>query len=267
MSFLIYPTPKMMPMQGMIGMGGGATNLFSKKKASGSNCYSVYFGGTSSKSWIKGADDSCWAAGTGDLSMECWLSIEGYSHYMNFVNTREAGGTTAGWTFSTESNNTLGWYTNGHTYSPAGSCSDDTWTHVLTTRESGTIRLIQDGVLKSSASNSQNYSNGLFTIGINCSGDDSSSAAGWYRGYISNMRYIVGSVPSDYSTTSTTAGDTIFTVPDEDLTSSSQGATSGHVKFLGLQDASSATTAAVACATISTGGHTSGVTVGHDGPF
>ena len=266
MSFLIYPTPKMMPMQGMIGMGGGATNLFSKKKASGSNSYSVYFGGTSSKSWIKGADDSCWAAGTGDLSMECWLSIEGYSHYMNFVNTRAAAGTTAGWTFSVESDNTLGFYSNGHQYTAAGSVGTD-WTHVMTTRQSGTLRLFQDGVLKSNASNSQNYSNGLFTIGINCSGDDSSSAAGWYRGYISNMRYIVGSVPSDYSTTSTTAGDTIFTVPDEDLTSSSQGATSGHVKFLGLQDASSATTAAVACATISTGGHTSGVTVGHDGPF
>ena len=267
MSFLIYPTPKMMPMQGMIGMGGGATNLFSKKKASGSNSYSVYFGGTSSKSWIKGADDSCWAAGTGDLSMECWLSIEGYSHYMNFVNTREAGGTTAGWTFSTESNNTLGWYTNGHTYSPAGSCSDDTWTHVLTTRESGTIRLIQDGVLKSSASNSQNYSNGLFTIGINCSGDDSSSAAGWYRGYMSNCRYVVGSVPDDYQTSSTTNGATIFTSPDEDLTTSSQGITSGHVKFLGLQNASSATATAAACATITTGSHTSAVTVGHEGPF
>ena len=266
MSFLIYPTPKMMPMQGMIGMGGGATNFISKKESS-FDSYSVYFGGTSSKSWIKGDDDSCWAAGTGDFSCECWLSIEGYSHYMNFVNTREAAGTSAGWTFSTESNDTLGWYSNGHTYSPAGLCVDDTWTHVLTTRESGTIRLIQDGVLKSSASNSQNFSNGLFTIGINCSGPDSSGAAGWYKGYMSNMRYIVGSVPSDYSTTSTTNGTTIFTVPDENLTSSSQGATSGHVKFLGLQDASSATTAAVACATISTGSHTSAVTVGHDGPF
>ena len=266
MSFLIYPTPKMMPMQGLIGMGGGATNFISKKKA-GSNSSSVYFGGTSSKAWIEGADNACWAGGSGDFSVECWLKAEQYSHYLNFVNTRDAAGTTAGWTFSIESNGTLGFYTNGHTYSPAGSVSDDTWTHVVTARQSGTIRLMQDGLLKSSASNSQNYTNGLFCMGINCSGPDSSSAAGWYRGYMSNCRYIVGSVPSDYQTSSTTAGDTIYTVPDENLTSSSQGATSGHVKFLGLQDASSATTAAVACATISTGSHTSGVTVGHDGPF
>ena len=265
MSFLIYPTPKMMPMQGMIGMGGGATNLFSKKKA-GSSSSSVYFNGTSSKAWIKGDDDSCWAAGTGDFSVECWLKAETYSHYLNFVNTRDAAGTTAGWTFSVESDNTLGFYSNGHQYTAAGSVGAD-WTHVMTTRQSGTLRLFQDGVLNSNSSNSQNFTNGLFCIGINCSGPGSSSAAGWYRGYMSNCRYVVGSVPDDYQTSSTTNGATIFTSPDEDLTTSSQGTTSGHVKFLGLQNASSATATAAACATITTGSHTSAVTVGHEGPF
>ena len=232
---------------------------------SGSN-YSVYFNGTTSKAWIEGADNACWAAGTGDFSIECWLKAETYSHYLNFVNTREAAGTTAGWTFSIESNNTLGFYSNGHQYSAAGSVGAS-WTHVVTARQSGTLRLFQDGVLRSNNSNSQNYTNGLFCIGINCSGPDSSSAAGWYRGYMSNCRYVVGSVPTDYQTSSTTNGASIFTSPTEDLTTSSQGATSGHVKFLGLQDGSSATASATACATISTGSHTSGVTVGHPGPW
>ncbi len=84
---------------------------------------------------------------------------------------------------------------------------------------------------------------------------------------MSNMRYVVGSVPDDYETSSTTNGATIFTSPTEDLTTSSQGATASDVKFLGLQDGSSATASAAACATISTGSHTSGVTVGHDGPW
>ena len=64
MSFLIYPTPKMMPMQGMIGMGGGATSLFSKPPASGSTeggDYSIYFNGTTSKSFITCEDDDAFA--------------------------------------------------------------------------------------------------------------------------------------------------------------------------------------------------------------
>ena len=244
-------------MQAML-MGYGATVY---------NSYSVFFDGTASKSWIKGADNACWAAGTGDFSVEVWLKAQQYSHYLNFVNTREAAGTTAGWTFSIESDGTLGFYSNGHQYTPGGSISDNTWTHVVTTRQSGTLRLFQDGVLKSNASNSQNYSNGLFTIGINCSGDDTSSAAGWYRGYMSNLRYVVGSVPTSYQTSSTSNGTSIFTSPTANLTTTSQGTTSGHVKFLGLKDASSATTTDAACATITAGGHTSGVTLGHEGPF
>ena len=269
MSFLIYPTPKMMPMQGMIGMGGGATSLFSKPPASGSTeggDYSIYFNGTTSKSFITCADDDAFAAGTGDFSVECWLKAEQYSHYMNFVNTRDAGGTAAGWTFSVESNGTLGFYSNGHTYSAAGSVSDNTWTHVITTRQGTTLRLMQDGVLKSNTTNSQNFSNGLWTIGINCSGDDSSGAAGWYRGYMSQVRYVVGSVPSDYQTSSTTDGTTIFSVPTSPLTTSSEGCTSDDVVFLGCNCAS-VDDYTVAASEYTVGGHTSNPTDGHDGPF
>ena len=110
-------------------------------------------------------------------------------------------------------------------------------------------------------------SNQMFVIGINASGVDSSGAAGWYRGYMSNLRYIVGSVPTDYQTSSTTNGTTIFTTPTSALTTTSQGATASDVQFLGLKDESSATATDVAGATISKGNHGSDVTVGHAGPF
>lgn len=61
--------------------------------------FSVFFNGTTSKSFIRGANNSCWAAGTGDFSVEVFLKADQYNHYLNFVNTREAAGTTAGWTF------------------------------------------------------------------------------------------------------------------------------------------------------------------------
>jgi len=247
-----------MTMQQML-LGYGATG--------DAGNFSVFFNGTTSKAWIQGANNSCWSAGTGDFSVEVFLKADQYNHYLNFVNTREAAGTTAGWTFSVESNSTLGFYTNGHTYGTAGNVVDDVWTHVVTTRQSGKLRLFQDGVLRSSANNSQNFSNQLFVIGINASGPGSSGAAGWYRGYMSNLRYIVGSVPTDYQTSSTTNGTTIFTTPTSSLTTTSQGATASDVQFLGLKDESSATATDVAGATISTGSHTSAVTVGHTGPF
>ena len=255
---------KQEPVRGLLGMGGGIRQGGATE--SGGN-FSVFFNGTDSKAWIRGDNNSCWSAGTGDFSVEVFLKANQYNHYLNFVNTREAAGTTAGWTFSIESNGTLGFYTNGHTYGTAGSVVDDTWTHVVTTRQSGKLRLFQDGVLRSSADNSQNFSNQLFVIGINASGPGSSGAAGWYRGYMSNLRYIVGSVPTDYQTSSTTNGTTIFTTPTSALTTTSQGATASDVQFLGLKDESSATATDVAGATISTGSHTSAVTVGHAGPF
>ena len=264
MSFLIYPTIKQAPILGMLGMGGGIARSRVTEDAGN---FSVFFNGTTSKSFIRGANNSCWAAGTGDFSVEVFLKADQYNHYLNFVNTRAAAGTTAGWTFSVESDGTLGFYTNNHTYSTAGSVVDDVWTHVVTTRQSGKLRLFQDGVLRSSADNTQNFSNQMFVIGINASGVDSSTAAGWYRGYMSNLRYIVGSVPTDYQTSSTTNGTTIFTTPTSSLTTTSQGATASDVQFLGLKDETSATATDVAGATISKGNHGSDVTVGHAGPF
>ena len=229
--------------------------------------YSVFFDGTTSKSWVKAADNAAYAAGTGDFSIECWLKAQQYSHYMNFVNTREAAGTTAGWTFSVESDSKLGFYSNGHQFTTNGSISDNTWTHVVVQRTGDKMRMFQDGTMYGYNGTSQSYTNQLFCIGINCSGPGSSGAAGWYRGYISNLRYVVGSVPTTYQTSSTTIGDSVFTSPTSFLTTTSQGATSSDVKFLGMMHSMDATETVTTSSIVTEGGHTSLPTVGHDGPF
>jgi len=102
------------------------------------------------------------------------------------------------------------------------------WTHIVVARQSGTSRIFFNGVLKGSASDSQNYGQNHIYIGT----DD-----GYYDhpGGFSNVRYIKGSVPTAYQTSSTTAEAKIFTSPTEKLTLTSQGATESDVKILCCQ--------------------------------
>jgi hypothetical protein len=52
------------------------------------------------------------------------------------------------------------------------------------------------------------------------------------EGYISGVRFVKGSIPTSYQTSSTTTNTSIFTSPTAPVTTTSQGATSGDVKYL-----------------------------------
>ena len=214
--------------------------------------------------YVTFADNAAYASGTGDFCAEVWCKLASTGVYQNLLNTREASGTENGWTFSRETDGTVGFYDDDHVFSSAGNIALNTWTHVLVQRKSSVIRMMVDGVLRGYATSiTNNYSNQLFTIGINCSGpDDPGSAEGWTEGYLSNARYVVGSVPTTYQTSETSTGTTCFTVPTESLTTTSQGADSDDVVFLGLNKLSvDSYTKASSTMTVS------GATGGHDGPF
>lgn len=114
------------------------------------------------------------------------------------------------------------------------SIGQNQWYHVLWTRDSGgTTRMFVDGVLKgtvgaysygptSSISISRQWGNGGYP----------------FSGYVSNVRSCVGSIPTSYQTSATSAGTTVFTVPNEVLTTTSQGATAADVQLLVLTDVS-----------------------------
>ena len=247
-----------MPIQGLVGYGGGATSL--QTGAAIINDYSVFFDGDND--YVNFADNAAYASGTGDFCAEVWCKLASTGVYQNILNTREAGGTNFGWTFSRESDGTVGFYDSGQVFTPAGNIAFNTWTHILVQRKSSVIRMMVDGVLRGYATGiTNNYSNELFCIGINCSGP-SGSAEGWVEGYLSNARYVVGSVPTTYQTSETSLGTTCFTVPTESLTTTSQGADSDDVVFLGLNKLSvDDYTKASSTMTVS------GATGGHDGPF
>ena len=249
-----------MPIQGLVGYGGGATSL--QTGAAIITDYSVFFDGDND--YVTFADNAAYASGTGDFCAEVWCKLASTGVYQNLLNTREASGTENGWTFSRETDGTVGFYDDDHVFTSGGNIAFNTWTHILVQRKSSVVRMMVDGVLRGYATSiTNNYSNELFTIGINCTGpDDPSGAEGWTEGYLSNARYVVGSVPTTYQTSETSLGTTCFTVPTESLTTTSQGADSDDVVFLGLNKLSvDSYTKASSTMTVS------GATGGHDGPF
>jgi hypothetical protein len=72
-------------------------------------------------------------------------------------------------------------------------------------------------------------SSGNITIGSNGNSIYATKA------HISNVRIIKGSIPTDYQTSSTTTGTTIFTPSTSPLTTASQGATAANVSLLTCQ--------------------------------
>jgi hypothetical protein len=103
------------------------------------------------------------------------------------------------------------------------------WNHYVYTKDStNTIRIFVNGVLAGSVV--RNTAIGTFPVFI---GIASNLAAGsTSAGYYGDLRFVNGSIPTTYQTSSTTNGTTIFSVPTAPTTTTSQGATSGDVKLL-----------------------------------
>ena len=89
------------------------------------------------------------------------------------------------------------------------------WTHLLVTRDSNTIRIFKNGVLINSFTESGTFNNTTNPLRI---GELNSAASENFRGYIRDVRFVKGSIPTEYQTSSTTNDTTIFTAPSEPLT-------------------------------------------------
>jgi hypothetical protein len=122
----------------------------------------------------------------------------------------------------------------------AGSLIVAAWNHIVITRDNSTsrTRLFVNGVLKATGTGTYfNNSSAALHIGY---------FNGYaFNGYISDVRFCKGSIPTTYQTSSTTVDASIFTPPSSPVTTSSQGATSGDTELLlsytnaGIYDATS----------------------------
>ena len=111
----------------------------------------------------------------------------------------------------------------------------------------GTARAFVDGVLRSSHSATTDLSShGTIYLG------GKYQTGEFTTGVIAGVRYTVGSIPSDYSTSSTSAGTTVFTPTN--LTTTSNGVTTSDIQLLTAQPSSSNTDSTVGTISVTDGG-------------
>ena len=207
----------------------------------GSN-WSLYTNGTNSYAYLPYS--AIRSIGTGDFSIECWVYIAKqpqnytrvWSHQSNYGLAGSIGVELGFGTVDTliqtlvDGNSQV--YTSA-TYDTSGTNGSGhvrQWIHVVSSRQNGYLRLIVNGILREANTNSTNI-NGTSTTSF---GTNSQLGGDLTELYISNFRICIGSVPTLYSTTSTTAGTTIFTPSTTPLTTTSQGASG--VQLLLFQD-------------------------------
>ena len=206
---------------------------------------SVEFDGTGD--YLTVADSSL-NPGTGDFAVEAFIKFASNSGTRRAV-VMDTGAYGSNSLSIQQYNNGFEFYCGGQNHYTSG--FDMTiWHHALITRKSNTIRYIVDGKIIGTDTSSNNIY-GQPTNTLTIGGYNSVSNSEYMGGYISNVRLVVGSVPSEYETTSTTVGTQIFTPTREELDNITD------TKFLGLQSASSATAYAVSPASISVNGDAS----------
>ena len=112
--------------------------------------------------------------------------------------------------------------------------NQNVWYHICITRDgSNNIRCFINGVLKAYVTSmSSNPVLGVLNIGRQDNGGSTSHPT---YAYLSNLRFVIGSIPTDYQTSETSTGTSVFTSPTDVLTTSSQGTTASDVKLLTCQ--------------------------------
>ena len=172
---------------------------------------SGYFDGSGDSLTLSGGVTN---AGTGDFCLELWTYFTGsYGTYTTIWDSRTTGG---GYTDGISLNlDASGNWVLGFTVldlNTSVKIAQNQWQHVCATRQSGVIRLFVNGVLGGTLSSSNNLTSTTNRIGQNWNNTY------YYTGYMSNLRAVKTSVPTEYQTSSTTVGATIFTPPTAPLT-------------------------------------------------
>jgi len=157
-----------------------------------------YFDGASNN-YLSKANDSNFAFGTGDFTVECWVYVESFASSVGLANTMTTLSTAAAgqWYFKIANSTTIMFGRHGAAQYVEGttSLSTNTWYHIVAAREGTTFRLFVNGTVLSTTdtgggigSYDYNNSSGTLTTGIVASG----SGGERMDGYISNFRIVKG---------------------------------------------------------------------------
>lgn len=183
---------------------------------------------------------------TSDFMMEMWYYVTAFGTYAPGIMCKRVGGIATGWAFFTSGFVTLHagtWYDSwGNPYfvgstSSSGFNSATTltklnqWTHVVITRQSGVARWFVNGQMldvQTRSSAIDQLTGSRLSVGLGGTTTEQP-----FIGYLSGGRISIGSVPTGYQTSSVTLNAQIFTPPTAQVSSTSQGANSSDVKYVG----------------------------------
>jgi len=205
---------------------------------------SGYFDGTGDYLTVGSGTDV--DLGTSDFMIEFWYYCLANGTYASGVISKRVGGAASGWGMTTSGfvcDMAGTWYDSWALPFWVGSTQNsgfnsgtslqklNQWTHVVVTRQGTDARWFVNGQMLGYFSRTgaiSQLTGSPLAVGLN-----GTTAEQPFNGYISNCRVIVGSVPTGYQTSSTTLNTQIFTPPTAPITTTSQGATSGNIKYLG----------------------------------
>ena len=171
--------------------------------------WSNYFDGTGD--YLTVPANAAFAMGTGDFTFEVWLyaNIISTGTFDRICATSDYNGSGFDWALNTSSS---AFYLAGTSYN-IGSIVPGVWHHLVYTRSGSNIRGFLNGNLSSYATGATQNISSVTQLNI---GTGYSGTA--LNGYLSGLRIIKGSIPTEYQTSSTTTGTQIFTPPTSQLT-------------------------------------------------
>jgi hypothetical protein len=146
---------------------------------------SMYFDGTGD---YLSCSNSALAMGTGSFTWEAWIYWTTGSGYRQIFSTRTTNGssTAQGSLALVATTNYLVWYTNAAIITTSVAVPSNTWAHIAVVRNGTSLVLYLNGINVGSATNSDNLTASVFSIGANNDGSEP------FAGYISNVRVIRG---------------------------------------------------------------------------